>query len=124
MVAWSRSLDDEAARELGVERCATVRDLCARAVLLDHGNMVYDGAPTQAIRLVRDAWNEKAEEEAEAAAAKAEATGGAAPAYTPMKITDVVITDGAGNPKDTFKPGDSFGVECRFERMDQAVAAE
>jgi ABC-2 type transport system ATP-binding protein len=89
-----------------------VRDLCARAVLLDHGNMVYDGAPTQAIRLVRDAWNEKAEEEAEAAAAKAEATGGPATAYTPMKITDVVITDGAGNPKDTFKPGDSFGVEC------------
>jgi ABC-2 type transport system ATP-binding protein len=88
-----------------------VRDLCARAVLLDHGVMQYDGAPTQAIRMIRDAWNEEAEEEAEAAAAKAIEVPGA-PVYTPMRISDVVITDGAGNPKDTFRPGEGFGVEC------------
>jgi len=89
-----------------------VRDLCARAVLLDHGVMQYDGAPTQAIRMIRDTWNEAAEVEAEAAAARAESAPAGAPTYTPMRISDVVITDGDGNPKDTFKPGDRFGVEC------------
>jgi ABC-2 type transport system ATP-binding protein len=89
-----------------------VRDLCARAVLLDHGVMQYDGAPTQAIRMIRDTWNEEAEVEAEAAAARAEAGAVGTSTYTPMRISDVVITDGAGNPKDTFKPGDTFGVEC------------
>ena len=89
-----------------------VRDLCDRAVLLDHGVMQYDGAPTQAIRMIRDTWNEAAEVEAEAAAAKAESTTAGAATYTPMRISDVVITDGSGNPKDTFKPGDTFGVEC------------
>ena len=89
-----------------------VRDLCGRAVLLDHGVMQYDGAPTQAIRMIRDTWNDEAEVEAEAAAAKAEANAAGTSTYTPMKISDVVITDGAGNPKDTFEPGDTFGVEC------------
>ncbi|HLM06929.1 MAG TPA: ABC transporter ATP-binding protein [Blastococcus sp.] len=89
-----------------------VRDLCARAVLLDHGVMQYDGAPTQAIRMIRDTWNEEAEVEAEAAAARAEAAPAGAATYTPMRISDVVITDGEGRPKDTFKPGDPFGVEC------------
>jgi ABC-2 type transport system ATP-binding protein len=89
-----------------------VRDLCARAVLLDHGVMQYDGAPTQAIRMIRDTWNDEAEVEAEAAAAKAEASSAGTSTYTPMKISDVVITDGNGNPKDTFEPGDTFGVEC------------
>jgi ABC-2 type transport system ATP-binding protein len=89
-----------------------VRDLCSRAVLLDHGVMQYDGAPTQAIRMIRDTWNEEAEAEAEAAAAKAEAAPAGVATYTPMRISDVVITDGAGRPKDTFSPGEPFGVEC------------
>ncbi|MCZ2816408.1 ABC transporter ATP-binding protein [Modestobacter sp. VKM Ac-2984] len=97
-----------------------VRDLCDRAVLLDHGVMQYDGAPTQAIRMIRDTWDEEAEAEAEAAAEAAaeeadvaEAAGAVdAPTYTPMRISDVVITNGRGEPKDTFSPGDPFGVEC------------
>jgi ABC-2 type transport system ATP-binding protein len=89
-----------------------VRDLCSRAVLLDHGVMQYDGAPTQAIRMIRDTWNEAAEAEAEAAAAKAESAPAGVATYTPMRISDVVITDGAGRPKDTFGPGEPFGVEC------------
>ena len=89
-----------------------VRDLCSRAVLLDHGVMQYDGAPTQAIRMIRDAWNDEAEVEAEQAAARADDTATGAATYTPMRISDVVITDGTGQPKDTFSPGDAFGVEC------------
>src|SRR3712207_4849548 len=91
-----------------------VRDLCARAVLLDHGVMQYDGAPTQAIRMIRDAWNADAEAEAEAKAAEEATTTSVPgiPTYTPMRISDVVITDGQGTPKDTFAPSDPFGVEC------------
>ncbi|MGY1619680.1 ABC transporter ATP-binding protein [Geodermatophilus sp. SYSU D00691] len=89
-----------------------VRDLCARAVLLDHGVVQYDGAPQQAIRMIRDTFNEQAEAEAEAAAAKEQASAAGVTTYTPMSITDVVITDGAGNPKTEFSPGDPFGVEC------------
>ena len=89
-----------------------VRDLCERAVLLDHGVMLHDGAPTQAIRMIRDTFQEQAEAEAEAAAAKADVAAPGTTAYTPMKITDVVITDGNGTPKTTFAPGEPFGVEC------------
>jgi ABC-2 type transport system ATP-binding protein len=88
-----------------------VRDLCERAVLLDHGVVQYDGATTQAIREIRDTFEQQAEAEAEAESAKRVALDGA-PTYTPMQITDVVITDGAGNPKDEFHPGEPFGVEC------------
>jgi ABC-2 type transport system ATP-binding protein len=88
-----------------------VRDLCERAVLLDHGVVQYDGAPTQAIRQIRDTFEHQAEAEAEAESAKQVALDGA-PTYTPMQITDVVVTDGAGTPKDEFHPGEPFGVEC------------
>jgi ABC-2 type transport system ATP-binding protein len=42
-----------------------VRQLCDRAVLLDHGRMVIDGTPTQAVRMFRDRNQEAEESDAE-----------------------------------------------------------
>jgi ABC-2 type transport system ATP-binding protein len=44
----------------------TVRELCDRVILLDHGNVVVDGDPVSAVRTIRDTWQDDAVSEAAA----------------------------------------------------------
>jgi ABC-2 type transport system ATP-binding protein len=43
-----------------------VREMCDRVILLDHGDMVMDGDPVEAVRIIRDTWQEEAVTEAAA----------------------------------------------------------
>jgi ABC-2 type transport system ATP-binding protein len=44
----------------------TVRELCDRVILLDHGKVVIDGDPVSAVRTIRDTWQDDAVSEAAA----------------------------------------------------------
>jgi ABC-2 type transport system ATP-binding protein len=76
----------------------TVRQLCDRAILLDHGDMIVDGTSLEAVRTFRERYTSEPVHDDDYGGRQA-------------TITDVVVTDGAGNPRDRFEPGDSLGVE-------------
>jgi ABC-2 type transport system ATP-binding protein len=76
----------------------TVRQLCDRAILLDHGDMVVDGSSLEAVRTFREKYTEEPVHDDDYGSRQA-------------TITDVLVTDGAGNPADRFQPGDTLGVE-------------
>jgi ABC-2 type transport system ATP-binding protein len=76
----------------------TVRQLCDRAILLDHGDMVVDGSSLEAVRTFREKYTEEPVHDDDYGGRQA-------------TITDVLVTDGAGNPADRFQPGDTLGVE-------------
>jgi ABC-2 type transport system ATP-binding protein len=76
----------------------TVRQLCDRAILLDHGDMVVDGSSLEAVRTFREKYTEEPVHDDDYGGRQA-------------TITDVTVTNGAGNPADRFQPGDTLGVE-------------
>lgn len=86
-----------------------VRELCDRAVMLDRGRMVAEGAPAQVIRAFREA-----NEEVVAAAADAEL----APADRPARITGVSVTGPDGAPVLTAGPDEplEFRIGLETER--------
>jgi ABC-2 type transport system ATP-binding protein len=43
-----------------------VREMCDRVILLDHGDVVIDGDPVEAVRTIRDTWQDEAVTEAAA----------------------------------------------------------
>ena len=74
------------------------RQLCERVIMLDHGKVMIDGSPIEAIRAFRDMHG------IEAAARAAEGTG-------EVDIVKVQLTDRDGQPRDSFAPGDDLAVE-------------
>src|SRR3978361_715383 len=76
----------------------TVRQLCDRAILLDHGDVIADGTSLEAVRAFRERYTQEP--------AHADDYGG-----RQAQITNVTVTDGSGNARDRFQPGDSLGVE-------------
>jgi ABC-2 type transport system ATP-binding protein len=82
-----------------------VRQLCDRAVLLDHGSLLVDGTPTEAVRAFRDL-NQAAEE-------VGEDNGDVASQGTRrVTISDVTVADAAGRPVRTLPSG--AALEVRF----------
>jgi ABC-2 type transport system ATP-binding protein len=77
-----------------------VRQLCDRVIMLDHGHVMVDGSPIEGIRALRDQFSSEEEE-----AAVVEERSGR------LKITNPRITDGSGELKARFKPGESLGIE-------------
>ena len=76
----------------------SVANLCDRAVLLDHGNVLVDGTAVQAVRAFRDRFT--------ADPTRDIPTGNGAAA-----IDAVRLLDGRGHARDRFEPGDSLTVE-------------
>lgn len=80
------------------------RQMCDRLILLDHGTMQYDGEPVGAVRLIRDQFEELA-------IAEQHDLPPAELGNMSMEISDLAITDGDGQAKTRFTPGDTFGIE-------------
>jgi len=91
-----------------------VRDLCDRAVLLDHGQVVFDGDPVAAVRKIRDDFEALADTY-ERELPEPESGEGRA------HIGNVRILDGDGLPADRFQPYQPMSVEFTVstdERLD------
>jgi ABC-2 type transport system ATP-binding protein len=85
-----------------------VRALCDRVFLLDKGELIVDGTAQEATRAFRDKY-------------AAELGAGDGPVQTSeVKIAEVVITDGEGNRKYRFEPGETLGAVVTLE-ADQLV---
>ncbi|MFV0459440.1 MAG: ABC transporter ATP-binding protein [Actinomycetales bacterium] len=83
-----------------------VQQLCDRAVMLDHGDVVVDGTPIEAIRAFREKYTEAPAEEEEAEQISVE---------RPARITQVRILDGTGAPAKQFAPNDPLEIEITVE---------
>ncbi|MBN1096058.1 ABC transporter ATP-binding protein [Blastococcus sp. TML/C7B] len=83
-----------------------VRQLCDRAVLLDHGRQVVDGTPTEAVRAFRDL-NQAAEEAEEEKNVDLAAQG-----TRRVTISEVSVADSDGRPVRTLPSG--AGLQVRF----------
>jgi ABC-2 type transport system ATP-binding protein len=83
-----------------------VRQLCDRAVLLDHGRQLVDGTPTEAVRAFRDL-NQAAEEAQEEKSVDLAAQG-----TRRVTISDVSVADSDGRPVRTLPSG--AGLQVRF----------
>jgi ABC-2 type transport system ATP-binding protein len=75
-----------------------VRQLCDRAVLLDHGDVIVDGTAVQAVRTFRERYTQ------EPVAQDSFGTGQAC-------IEAVRLLDARGRPHDRFEPGDALQIQ-------------
>jgi ABC-2 type transport system ATP-binding protein len=80
------------------------RELCDRVILLEHGNVIVDGKPTDAIRTYRERY---AVDEPEDEDDEPEGSG-------ELTITGVRVTDGSGASCRDFVPGDDVGIELEI----------
>jgi len=87
----------------------TVRQLCDRAILLDHGDVITDGSAIEAVRSFRERYTAEPVHDDDYGDRRA-------------LVSDVVVTDGAGTPRDRFEPGDALGVEFEVEALQGTVA--
>ena len=85
-----------------------VRQLCDRAVLLDHGRMLLDGTPTQAVRAFRDL-NQEAEETSGEDADVLELGD------RRVTIAEVAVADLNGRPVRTVPTGDGLRIAFQVE---------
>ncbi|MGI8697247.1 MAG: ABC transporter ATP-binding protein [Mycobacteriales bacterium] len=77
----------------------SIRQLCDRVIMLDHGLPVVDGSPVEAIRAFREKFDQQLPIEVPTTE------------HGRLEIVDTRITDGDGRPKSRFHPGDSLRVE-------------
>ena len=102
----------------------TVRQICDRAVVLDHGRMVIDADPGIAVRAFRETLLER-DDVATEADAEADAEGSESERRRTLKIriTDVVV-DYPDPSRRHLLPGESLAVRVRYqaaEAVDEAV---
>jgi ABC-2 type transport system ATP-binding protein len=76
-----------------------VRQLCDRVIMLEKGEVVVDGKPQEAARAFRERYAPEVEVQDDV-----RGTG-------QLSVTDMRVTDGDGQPKDRFEPGDQLGFE-------------
>jgi ABC-2 type transport system ATP-binding protein len=85
-----------------------VRQLCDRAVLLDHGRMLLDGTPTQAVRAFRDL-NQEADE------VSGDADDVLELGDRRVTISDISVADADGRPVRTISSGDALALSFQVE---------
>jgi ABC-2 type transport system ATP-binding protein len=83
-----------------------VRQLCDRAVLLDHGRMLIDGTPAQAVRAFRDL-NQEAQEVTDLDDTAVETRRAV--------LSDVAVADADGRPVRTIESGSPLRLSFRVE---------
>ncbi|MHB8341588.1 MAG: ABC transporter ATP-binding protein [Mycobacteriales bacterium] len=74
------------------------RQLCDRVILLEHGRVLVDGPPVEALRTFRDQY-------------AADSLPTIEQGSRELEIVKTLVTDGAGQPRDRFAPGDDLGIE-------------
>ena len=75
------------------------RQLCDRVIMLDKGRVVIDGKPVDALREFRERFASDMQAEPDEFGTRQ------------MEIVKTIVTDGHGNAKERFEPGDSLGIE-------------
>jgi ABC-2 type transport system ATP-binding protein len=76
-----------------------VRQLCDRVIMLEKGDVIVDGSPIEALRAFRDRYATQLEGTPDEQGTRQ------------LEIIKTIVTDGTGNPKDRFAPGDDLGIE-------------
>jgi ABC-2 type transport system ATP-binding protein len=94
----------------------TVADLCDRAIVLERGAVIADGAPRESLRTLRTEF----EHAREAEIARTETRAGVA-AQAPARIEQIELLDAAGAPVRTVQPGDGLAVRLTV-RADEPLA--
>ena len=80
-----------------------VSQLCDRVILLEKGEVVVDGKAQQATRAFRERYAPQVE--------ASTAVWGSGE----IKVTEMRVTNGRGEPKDRFEPGERLGLELTLE---------
>lgn len=76
-----------------------VRQLCDRVVMLDHGKVMVDGPPVEAIRAFRAQFDQQ------------DAVEQPTESHGRLEIVRTTVTDGEGRPAKQFEPGDRLAIE-------------
>jgi ABC-2 type transport system ATP-binding protein len=87
-----------------------VRDICDRAIVLEAGRVVLDGPPIDALRRLRDDFEEQRVAERDEVGATSEA-----PAVPAARVTEVRMRDLGGAPLLTAAPGDCMIVDVTVQ---------
>lgn len=90
-----------------------VRQLSDRVILLEHGNVVIDGKPADALRKFREMYAPEVSDHPDEYGTRQ------------LEIVKTIITDGRRQPCDRFEPGDEVGIELEViahEATDDWVA--
>ncbi len=80
-----------------------VNQLCDRVILLEKGEVVVDGKPQEATRAFRERHAPQAGD------------AGAERGTRQVAVSDMRVTDGQGEPKNRFEPGNRLGLELTLE---------
>lgn len=101
-----------------------VLEICDRAVVLDHGSIIADGEPRDALRALRSEYDQIRQDElahqreAAETVTVTEATPAAAVAPPAAEVTAIEVLDTAGDPVDTVRPGDDLVVRVHLRADD------
>ena len=79
-----------------------VRQMCDRVIMLEHGRVIVDGGPVDALREFRNRYS--AENELVATQS----------GDSLVEVTGVTVTDAGGSPQDRFSPEDALGVDIEL----------
>ena len=83
----------------------TVRDMCDRAIVLDHGSMLLDGTAVEGVRLLRDLYSEQTQ---------AVQVENAARGQVMARVTGVRL-NGSGTATPRLAPGDPLTIDIDVE---------
>jgi len=84
-----------------------VRQLCDRALLLEHGKVIVDGTPVQATREFRERYTEQ--EDAERPPPDHDSGD------EPVRLVSTTVVDGSGAPARRFAPGEELNIDFEVE---------
>jgi ABC-2 type transport system ATP-binding protein len=86
----------------------TVADLCDRAIVLESGRVIADGAPLESLRTLRSEFEHTRREELERQQEHVEVTGGDAPPRARVDKVEVLTPSGAS--LENVRPGEELAV--------------
>ncbi|NMR20863.1 ABC transporter ATP-binding protein [Cellulomonas fimi] len=91
-----------------------VAEFCDRAIVLEHGQVMADGAPREALRVLRADFEAIRQDEVERSQERAETTGAARPPRARVLGAQLLTPDG-GEPLTTIEPGDAIRVRVQIQ---------
>lgn len=91
-----------------------VAELCDRALVLEHGRVVADGAPVDALRVLRSEFDQARQEDRERLRDTQSAPG--------ATVVEVELLDEAGNPVQEITPGNPVRVAVTVEATEVVQA--
>jgi ABC-2 type transport system ATP-binding protein len=83
-----------------------LRNVCNRAMFIDHGEVVIEGRPGEVIRMFRDTLHGESH---------TEASTGEERGNRQIRILRVAITDGLGHEKEVFRAGDELVISIDLD---------